>query len=167
MRKRRPIEDRFWAKVDVSDPDGCWPWIGSRFSSGYGSLFSHIDPRTGNNRLVYAHRVSWELANGRKIPDGMSVLHSCDNPPCVRPDHLRVGTKADNAADREARGRWGPRTGERNPNRTLDEPQVRQIIVELQRLPRRSQASIAAQFGITQSQVSKIMLRQSWSHLWT
>jgi hypothetical protein len=86
---------RFWAKV--SKGDGCWIWTGSRNPKGYGRL------NTGN-RVRLAHAISWELSHGA-VPDGLWVLHRCDNPPCVRPDHLWLGTAADNTADMVAKGR--------------------------------------------------------------
>ena len=82
----------------------CWEWTGARNRGGYGIK---------GRRL--AHRLAWSEANGRPVPDGMLVLHSCDNPPCVNPAHLRIGTVADNAADRVARNRsW--RGGQRRKN---------------------------------------------------
>lgn len=94
------------------------------------------------------------------------MLHSCDNPPCVNPAHLRLGDAEDNANDREGRNRGRDSRGEKSGKAKLTEDQVRQIVVELQRLPRRSQAAIAADFGIKQAQVSRIMLRKAWPHLW-
>lgn len=96
VRLSGPFEERFWAKVDKGD--GCWEWTGGRANRGYG----HVEPVRGQNRS--AHRVSWELTNG-PIPDGLWVLHRCDNPPCVRPSHLFLGTHADNMRDMEAKGR--------------------------------------------------------------
>lgn len=93
--------ERFWAKVGKTD--GCWEWAGALIKSRakqplfYGSL------RCGK-ATKYAHRISWEMHNG-PIPDGMFVLHRCDNPRCVRPEHLYVGTLSDNMRDRAARGR--------------------------------------------------------------
>lgn len=96
--KPRPLADRFWEKVDRGEE--CWTWKPefSRNPGGYGMFTPRHGARVG------AHRISWELANG-PIPPGMFVLHHCDNPPCVRPDHLWLGTHLDNMADMKAKGR--------------------------------------------------------------
>lgn len=87
--------DRFWSRVDK---DGaCWEWAGARHPQGYG-VFS------AGGRSLRAHRFAFQLANG-PIPEGMFVLHSCDNPPCVNPAHLRLGSHADNMRDMSARRR--------------------------------------------------------------
>lgn len=87
----------FWTKVRRTD--GCWEWTGQKHMRGYGLQAVHHVKR-------YTHRISWELTNG-PIPAGMVVMHRCDNPPCVRPDHLVLGTKRDNTQDmlRKGRGR--------------------------------------------------------------
>ena len=91
---------RFWSRVRRSD--GCWEWIGVRTVKRYGR---HTEPLTG--RKLRAHRLSWEIHFG-PIPDGLCVLHHCDNPPCVRPDHLFLGTDKDNSVDRVRKGRNVP-----------------------------------------------------------
>ena len=101
----------FWSKVDVRqdrfDKDYCWNWRASRRRDGYGQF----KPVAGAKPLG-AHRVAWEIWNGRDVPDGMCILHSCDNPGCCNPKHLRPGTHKQNSDDKISRGReWrgGPR----------------------------------------------------------
>lgn len=96
--KAKPMEKRFWDKVDQRSPDECWPWLGCRDGNGYG-LF-RIDKHT----MLRSHIVMADLI---QIPgDGPLVLHHCDNPPCCNPSHLYRGTAADNAKDRDTRNRW-------------------------------------------------------------
>lgn len=82
----------------VAFGDGCWEWQGTRSSTGYGVM--HWD-----GRLTGAHRIAWTLIHEEPIPDGLVVRHTCDNRPCVRPDHLLIGTRADNSRDMVERGR--------------------------------------------------------------
>lgn len=93
------MEERFWPKVAKRGPDECWEWTASRTPQGYGK----IGRRKGESPAI-ASRVSWEMHNG-PIPDGLHVLHRCDNPPCVNPAHLFLGTNADNQRDMRAKGR--------------------------------------------------------------
>lgn len=106
MRARaRPIEDRFWNLIVKTD--SCWIWIGKKNVDGYG----HI--KTLDRHTVAAHRLSWEIHYG-KIPEGMKVLHNCpdgDNPSCVNPKHLWLGTQADNMKDMASKGRAIPVKG--------------------------------------------------------
>lgn len=108
-RIRRPLAERFEERVDRSGgPDACHPWTGT-LSGGYG----RIGEGGRGCRILYTHRVAWELANG-PIPDGLDVLHACDNPPCCNVRHLSLGTHADNMADMAAKGRVRqPGTGPR------------------------------------------------------
>jgi hypothetical protein len=96
------LAERFWSKVDHSSgPDACWPWTGCCSEKGYGQIGAGGSARTA----LRAHRVAWELAAGEPVPDGLCVLHNCDNPPCVNPDHLWLGTNDDNVRDRNEKGR--------------------------------------------------------------
>ena len=101
------FESRFWSKVRITEAADCWLWIAARHIKGYGAV-------KYNKRMWKAHRVAWELVNG-PIPESMLVLHHCDNPPCVNPKHLWLGTQQDNVADRDAKGRQasGDRSGSR------------------------------------------------------
>lgn len=97
---------RFWSKVAVGRPTACWPWRASCDRYGYGQFkIDATDPP------VRSHRVAYELANGDADPEA-KVRHSCDNRACCNPDHLLIGTQADNHTDREVRGRC-PRAGGR------------------------------------------------------
>lgn len=124
LKPLRPVEDRFWEKVDKRGHDECWGWNGSKSSHGYGQLRI-------NDRLNMAHRFSYELHNG-PIPDGLDVLHKCDNPPCCNPNHLFVGTAKDNTADMLAKGRGSKppvskRKGEKHPLAVFTNAQVREL----------------------------------------
>ena len=141
--KARPIATRFWEKVDRSGD--CWNWIGARHTaSGYGSFAV----RKGDIRP--AHRVSFELAYG-PIPKGLSVLHRCDNPACVRPEHLFAGSQRENMLDMRAKGRWrySPRDqfGENNPNAVLSDADVASMLAELAAGGR--PVSVARKYGIS------------------
>lgn len=158
MPPRRPLAERFWEKVDVRGPDDCWEWTASRRATGYGQI------QAGERKSAKAHRVAWELTHG-PIPEGLFVLHSCDNPPCVNPAHLRLGTHAENMADRERRRRCeGPkkaRVGEAHPMVKLTAGEVAEI--------RERHAGggvwctqLANEYGVSPSQVRRIIHRQSW-----
>lgn len=91
---------RFWAKVEKTD--GCWLWRGARDPEGYGNFSTCVD---GKLRYHRAHRFAYVLATGAEIPDGAVVAHRCDNPPCVRPDHLWPATPRENTRDMVEKGR--------------------------------------------------------------
>lgn len=90
--------DSLWSRVNIVGPDECWEWQGRKTQKGYGRL-------ERNGKTIRAHRLAYEIANG-PIPCGKMVLHSCDNPPCCNPAHLRMGTARDNAVDAITRGRF-------------------------------------------------------------
>jgi hypothetical protein len=110
----------------------------------------------------HAHRVSWELANG-PIPEGLLVCHRCDNPPCVNPAHLFLGTQADNLADRDAKGRAVYRRGSKNGAAKLTEESVRHIRRRLKE--GELQKTLAAEYGVSQSLIAQIRKGQVWGHV--
>jgi hypothetical protein len=97
----KDILSRFWAKVDKSED--CWEWIGQKHSNGYGLLQCRSRK---NRKMIKAHRLSYELHNG-PIPEGLLVLHKCDNKLCVNPDHLELGNYSKNLKDAYDRGLRG------------------------------------------------------------
>jgi hypothetical protein len=92
--------DQFWNKVKVKEKEDCWVWLGAKDSCGYGKI-------TFNNKTISAHRFSYDITYG-PIPKGMQILHKCDNPECVNPNHLYCGTHGDNMSDMVARHTYDP-----------------------------------------------------------
>ena len=159
--KRRPIKDRFWPKVDKRGPDECWEWTACYNEYGYGM----IAKGGKDGGMERAHLVSWEIHNG-PIPDGLCVLHHCDNPHCVNPRHLFLGTKKDNVHDMSEKGRRSLANrarGEHHGSAKLTEKKVRRIRLLLSR--RCSQRYIARLFHISQTNVSAINRRDIWAWL--
>ena len=149
----RPLEQRFWEKVDKSSgADSCWLWTASTNGHGYGVIGA-------DGKLQKAHRVSWNLANG-PVPEGLCVLHRCDTPPCVNPGHLFLGSHAENMADMNAKGREA--RGEANGQSKLTATQVVEI-----REASGTQTAIAARFGVSRRQISCIRAGKYWAHLLT
>lgn len=142
----------FWSKVDISE--GCWNWKAGLISSGYGSAYS---PTLGPQA---AHRLAWILTNG-EIPDGMYVLHKCDNKKCVNPDHLYLGTQKKNLQDAKDRGLTN--TGEKHWNTSITESEVK-----LMRSLYKSGTPIkmiADIFNITYKNTWQILKFKRWKHL--
>ncbi len=102
--------------MKINKTDTCWLWTGARQTNGYGKVGFRVD---GKSVFQAAHRRSWTLHNG-PIPKGLLVLHKCDVPLCVRPDHLFLGTDADNCADKMAKGRWGHGGWKLTPEQVLE-----------------------------------------------
>lgn len=154
MRYHQDTIKRLWARV--AKGPGCWEWQGCRTVKGYGRMNFRVD---GNLHQVYVHRMVWELERG-EIPDGLSLCHHCDNPRCVRPDHIFVGTNSDNVRDGFSKGRFP--AGESSKLSKLTESQVVRIRLALVR-GHLTQREIAAQFGIGQQNVSAIKRGKSWN----
>lgn len=150
------LSRRFWAKVDQRGSDECWPWIGGKDSRGYGGIWR-------NQHRVQAHRVSWEIANGRPPRDGMVIMHSCDNPPCCNPAHLSEGTRRDNGADMVRKGRNDSRKGVLHHRTHLTENDVREIRSLHARGVRRK--TIASDYRISLGAVADILDRRNWAEV--
>lgn len=142
--------EKFETKFRVSP--GCWNWLFCLDSKGYGQFLT-------NGRAITAHRFSYEIYCG-EIHSGLFVLHSCDNRRCVNPDHLRLGTHADNMRDLCARGPSNLGAGEKSANSKLTEAQVRDIYADP-----RAQKVIAAEYGVSKMAVSSIKTKRSWRHI--
>ncbi len=148
--KPSPPSERFWPKVDKRAPDDCWFWRGGIDAQGYGKFF---DP--SRKSRAKAHRISYEINVG-PIPEGMDILHSCDNRACVNPAHLRPGTDRDNVADRVKRNRNGNHAGEANGNVKLSDEQVAEIRARYSGAWG-EQSALAREFGVGQPQIWRIV----------
>lgn len=148
---RRPTtEDAFRQRFVAGPPDQCWEWQGSRDEHGYGYL-----------RSIRAHRLSFELHCG-PIPDGMGVLHRCDNRACVNPAHLFLGTQEDNNLDMVSKGRH--MHGERVPGHKLsskDVPTIRRLYAA----GGSSYSSLSLLFGVSKSAIQDIVERKTWKQV--
>ena len=143
--------DRFFSKVHKTD--SCWLWIAKwKDNKGYGRF--HF-----RNKDWCAHRVSYVLHKG-EIPDGMCVCHTCDNPGCVNPDHLWLGTVKQNIRDCKRKGRMNDRRGEKHPRSRLTKDDVIKI-----RLSNLSLKELAENFNVTDGHICNIKKRVCWKHI--
>lgn len=158
--------ERFWDKVDRTP--GCWLWTASLRNKGYGAFTYRENGRAVQDR---AHRYSWRLFHG-PIPDGLCVLHRCDNPRCVNPAHLFLGTRGDNNADMVAKGRHVPggthavgnyRRGAQHPGAKLTASAV--LAIREEHAGGESLGSIARRRGLAVAHVHRIIHRKVWAHL--
>lgn len=151
-RSRKPLLERFEQFLPlVLRDDECWEWQGCRDRAGYGAI-----GRGGAcGSPLKAHRVAWEAHNAEPIPHGLHVCHHCDNPACVNPAHLFVGTNNDNIADRLAKGRGG---------RKLTPARVREIRLLLA-AGGITHRTISNRYGVSLATVKAIAQRRIWAHL--
>ena len=156
--------DRFWSKVDVRGDDECWVWTGATARRGYGAFA----PRKG--KLMVASRFSWEMHKAEQIPDGLWVLHHCDNPPCVNPKHLYLGTRQENMDDMVRRRRhWAHRgelitQGVKNGRAKLTDRDIVEIR-EIYALGNVSQPELGRRYGVVHASIGNIVRRDSWRHV--
>ena len=157
----RPVAERFWEKVQKTDE--CWWWTGTKNNMGYGS-FMRESPKK-----ELAHRVSWFLAYGELPPAQARVLHTCDQPACVRPDHLYLGTMKDNTRDmmQRRRNRYVAHHGEENGFSKLNEERVKEIRKRWEDGPKGEalQMQLATEFGVCFSNINHIVSHRTWKHV--
>jgi hypothetical protein len=150
---------RLMIHTNLSDT-GCWEWNGSK-RNGYGRMI--IGSRTdGTRKYVSTHRLSYELHYG-EIPKGMEVCHKCDNPSCVNPYHLFLGTRQDNIDDRERKGRNNPPKGEKHPKAKLTEADV--LGIREKRLLGKSFGKLAEEYGVNKKTIINAVTGKTWSYL--
>ena len=149
------FDERYDAKVDRSGgPDVCWPWTAGTTKDGYGMI------RFGDEAM-YAHRIALERRLGRPIKPRFCSLHHCDNPPCCNPAHLFEGTKGDNNRDKAEKG--GAPHGEGHWRCKVTETDVQEIRCRARE--GETQRFLAAEFDMSQSNVSLIVRRERWGHV--
>ena len=156
QRLIHPLAERFWKHVEKTDT--CWLWTGSKDPNGYGRILDKPHSQGGKPRL--AHRIAWELTNGPILND-LFVCHTCDNPSCVRLDHLFLGDQFDNMHDCSAKGRM--HFGEANGTAKLNPDLVRAFRKEYR--AGASLAAIGSAYGIPWQTVADIIHGRTWSHI--
>ena len=183
------IIEKFWSRVDKQGANDCWEWMGNLWNNGYGRFCFSVN---GNLTTIGAHRFSYEINSGEPISKGLFVYHQCDNPKCVNPSHLFLGTNSDNLLDASKKGRTA--TGKRNGQHTHPERSIRgdahwtrihpekklrgvsngraklteKEIIEMRFLystGKFSYEKLAKKYSITSVQVGNIIRKESWTHV--
>ena len=148
--------ERFHEKWELDKESGCWVWTASTAGKGYGQI-----KIPGQRRNIYAHQLSYIIHYG-EIPSGMMVCHTCDNPRCVKPSHLFLGTAKDNLQDMKLKGRH--LNGAKNAKSKLTDEQVRAIhMLSREGL---SQGKLGKTFGVSQGQIFRILKGYRWNHIY-
>lgn len=149
---RGTTEERFWSRVQKTD--SCWIWTGGRFKDGYGGF-------RYKGKAHRAHRVSYEMAYGF-LPPEMDLLHQCDTPLCVNPEHLKLGTQTENMADMMKKGRQAK--GENSGPSKLTEEEVREIRIRYA-AGGISQGTLSREYHISRGIISCLIARKIWKHV--
>lgn len=169
MTPNKSLEEAFFS--GIGDTTDCWIWAGNRMVSKYGKTYGRAYFK---GKAYKAHRLSWELHVG-EIPEGMCVCHECDNTACVNPDHLFLGTNADNQHDCHRKRRRA--SGDKNGKRTMPELIQRgsshhrsklteEDVLEIRRLAGKvTQQSLADKYDVPQTNISCIQRRKTWTHI--
>lgn len=149
LKPRPTLKERFYSRFNLDPDTGCWNWSGFLSKLGYGSIVI-------NKKLVLAHRASYELHKG-EIPIGLCVCHTCDNPSCVNPEHLFLGTHKENTQDMIRKGRKNPARGEAHPNAKLTAAQVQEILRD-----NRPNKEVAKEYNVDRTAIQHIRKRKNW-----
>lgn len=151
------MEERFWLKVDKRGANDCWEWQAGKDWDGYGIFSIH-------GKSPKAHRIAWELSNGCTIPEGLVMMHTCDNPSCCNPAHLALGTNADNIHDAQEKGRLrGPR-GEKQWHSKLTVENVREIR-RLYATGEYTHETLATMFDVGRRAIGRVISGVNWGWL--
>ena len=151
----KTTEERFYEKVMMIPFHECWEWAGSQNGDGYGLFW-------WNKKVEKAHRASYKINIGT-IPDGMHVLHTCDNPSCVNPDHLFIGTNTDNVNDKVKKGRQVFLRGSKNGNSKINEEQAGRIKQLLKQMPPKEVSKLMP--NVTIDIIWDISRGRTWRHI--
>lgn len=153
-----PLIEKFWSKVAITaNINKCWEWQAFKNKEGYGGF------RVNRNQVIASHRLAYFIHNN-KDPLDKCVCHSCDNPACVNPAHLWLGTRYENAMDRESKGRNKPLSGEKNGNSRFTAEQVKEMRA-LYSSGELNQHEIAERFGTHQGVIWAIVTKKTWKHI--
>ena len=160
VKLRGTMEDRFFAKFKPSLVSECWNWQGAKTAKGYGVISDVAPEKNVRGKSLLAHRVSYQLHTGETLCDGDMVLHSCDNPSCVNPHHLRKGTCQENIKEAYDKGRKKVPIsfGEANPRSKLTLDQVRFIRAH----PELAHTEIAKMFGLSPNCIRGVRIGRTW-----
>ena len=153
-------ENRFWSKILTGDINECWECVGMGLNKGYGEF-------SINSKRIFAHRFSYQLFHNRLIKEGMCILHSCDNPLCVNPNHLSEGTQQENITDMCNKGRYYSGEGlkgEKNHLSKLTEIQVKEIREKYANTTT-TYRKLGIEYGVDWSAIGRIINRKTWQHI--
>lgn len=155
MNYRKSLEERFWPRLKIADPNKCWEWTGHKLR-GYGQ----IGAGGRQHGLLYTHVLAWMIENGTNVPAGMLVCHKCDNRSCCNPDHLFLGTPKDNTQEMIAKRRHahGDRCAKKLRATDISTIRARAMGGGNHRL-------IAADYGVSRSLISSIANGRRWAHV--
>lgn len=160
LTRREYMTHLFWERAEKGDEDQCWLWRGSFNHKGYGKL-GFTQRVSGRYISICAHRLSYRLFRG-KMPKNICVLHDCDNPPCVNPKHLFLGTNGDNVADMVQKGRQAK--GVKKWGAKFSEDQVREIR-RCYAAGEASQKELAAEYGVETGTMCHLLQKHTWAHV--